>query len=331
MAALFTNALCRIGWDMDQKTAWRTALDADWASMREKVDWKSLTQVHAHVARLMAGPTPADSGDWLARSRDRHLGPLLDLLIGQGIKRPGQGLKLVSLGCGQGNIERAILESNWPLEKMSCLEYDSALLEAARTRLADFEVETEFAFFDFNNTESLDIGRFDVIFFCHSIHHCTNVEGLMDFMKRSLEPHGFILGLDYFGPPRLLIEPHVRKLIDEMFGLLPENLRLNISQGGVVEDHFTTHTIEEIRRADPSEAPRSADLRSLLFASFPPVEILPMGGTILRPLLQHRAGNFRSDSDTTILNLLIMIERLLIETRMVQSDDLYFVCRHPGE
>ena len=103
-------------------------------------------------------------------------------MIGQGIKRPGQGLKLVSLGCGQGNIERALLESNRPLEKMSCLEYDSALLEAARTRLAGFEVETEFSFFDFKKVSLkwLSIPDYSKAFQALTLHYLST--------KRTLVP-----------------------------------------------------------------------------------------------------------------------------------------------
>jgi hypothetical protein len=99
--------------------------------------------------------------------------------------------------------------------------------------------------------------------------------------------------------------------------------RANISKDGQVEREFDVPLIEECKDGDPSEAPRSADLRTLLFATFPVIEVLPMGGTLLRPLLAHRAGNFRSDSDFCILRLISLIERELIRTRGIQSDNLY--------
>ena len=52
-----------------------------------------------------------------------------------------------------------------------------------------------------------------------------------------------------------------------------------------------------------------------------------MGGTLLRWLLQNRAGNFDPDdsSDLCIVQLLQIIERKLIENREIRSDDLFFV------
>ena len=78
-------------------------------------------------------------------------------------------------------------------------------------------------------------------------------------------------------------------------------------------------------QADPSEAPRSADLRSLLFSSFPVQEVSPMGGTLLRTLLARRAGNFRNAGDHCILKLLMVLERELIRSGRLSSDNLYFV------
>jgi len=61
-------------------------------------------------------------------------------------------------------------------------------------------------------------------------------------------------------------------------------------------------TISEVRSADISEAVRSSDLRTLLFSNFPGIEIKPMGGTILRWLFQHRAGNFKMGQPLSYFN-----------------------------
>jgi hypothetical protein len=81
-----------------------------------------------------------------------------------------------------------------------------------------------------------------------------------------------------------------------------------------IETQFDIDTIETVARSDPSEAPRSSDLRSFLFSLFPVREVSPMGGTLLRPLLAHRAGNFRSESDRCVLKLLMVLERELIRS-----------------
>ena len=83
--------------------------------------------------------------------------------------------------------------------------------------------------------------------------------------------------------------------------------------------------IKDVKDFDHTEAPRSSDLRALLFSTFPVIEKLPMGGTLLRHLLAQRAGNFQTESDFSILKLLFIIERELIISNRIQSDDLFFV------
>ncbi|WP_375462398.1 class I SAM-dependent methyltransferase [uncultured Methylobacterium sp.] len=303
------------------ETTWRQVLDADWTERRRVLDWKGIPAVHEYVSRLMTGRSMANRGSWLAWTLDHHLAPLR--------QRLGRDLSLASFGCGPGAIEEVILrEGHWPLAKITLYEYDEALLAEARTRIAPYPVEAEFLSFDFNHPPVVD-RSFDVVFFCHALHHCMDLERFLPFLNRIVSPDGLIVGLDYFGPPRLQMDRDARRLADEIFAYLPAHLRLNLKeeQSGRVDERLVLPTIPAVASYDPSEAPRSADLRSMLFSAFDVVEILPMGGTLLRNLLADRAGNFRSEDDMAILNLTMMIERLAIETRMIASDDLYFVVR----
>jgi hypothetical protein len=131
--------------------------------------------------------------------------------------------------------------------------------------------------------------------------------------------------LEYFGPSRLQVQPDVRAILEEMFRALPKHLRVNLADGNRIESEFTVPTIAETVRGDPSEAPRSGDLHDLLFSSFPIIDRRPMGGTLLRPFLAYRAGNYRSESDLCILTLLRILERELIKARAIESDHEYFV------
>lgn len=303
------------------ETTWRQVLDPDWEDKRRVLDWKGLPRVHDYVARLMTGRSMAERGSWLDWTLDRHLAPLRERL--------GRDLSLASFGCGPGAIEQAILsQGNWPLSKITLYEYDAALLEDARRKIAPFPLDSEFLAFDFNHPPAID-RSFDVVFFCHSLHHCADLERFLPYLNRIVSPDGLILGLDYFGPPRLQMDRDARRLADEIFAYLPANLRLNLKaeQDGQVDARLRLPTIPAVASYDPSEAPRSADLRSMLLSAFDVVEVLPMGGTLLRNLLADRAGNFRSESDMAILDLTMMIERLAIETRLVASDDLYFVLK----
>jgi SAM-dependent methyltransferase len=306
---------------VEGETTWRQVLEPDWDAKRRVLDWKGIPQVHDYVAKLMTGRSLAERGMWLDWTLDRHLAPLR--------QRLGRDLSLASFGCGPGGIEEAILrDGGWPLQKITLYEYDEALLEDARRKITAFPIESEFLAFDFNHPPAVD-RRFDVVFFCHALHHCSDLERFLPFLNRIVSPDGLILGLDYFGPPRLQMDREARRLADEIFAALPAHLRVNLKAepAGQIDERLTLPTIQAVASYDPSEAPRSADLRSMLFSAFDVVEILPMGGTLLRNLLADRAGNFHADGDRAILDLMMMIERLAIETRLIASDDLYFVVK----
>jgi SAM-dependent methyltransferase len=306
---------------LEGETTWRQVLDPDWDAKRRILDWKGLPQVHNYVAQLMTGRNLAERGMWLDWTLDRHLTPLR--------QRLGHDLSLASFGCGPGGIEEAILrDGGWPLRKITLYEYDEALLQDARRKIQAFPIESEFLAFDFNHPPAVD-RSFDVVFFCHALHHCSDLERFLPFLNRIVSPGGLILGLDYFGPPRLQMDREARRLAEAIFASLPSHLRVNLKaeRVGQVDERLTLPTIQSVASYDPSEAPRSADLRSMLFSAFDVVEVLPMGGTLLRNLLADRAGNFQSEGDRAVLDLMMMIERLAIETRLIASDDLYFVVK----
>jgi len=308
----------------EHKTVWRQALSEDWLKWRALTDWMGIPQMHDHVNEVMTGGTRAENGDWIDYSLRSHLRPLLDASRDQRGSTV-YGLSLVSFGCGPGNIEEDFLRRGWPISRIVCREFDVELLSHVRSRLERFNLDKEFQQFDFNDPEKNGFEKFDVAFFCHSMHHCTDIERFLAYLNLVIKDDGIILGLDYFGPPRLQIAFETSKIINDIFEALPDRLRANISAGGAVDAAFSVPTIAECRSADPSEAPRSADLRALLFATFPVIELLPMGGTLLRPLLAHRAGNFQTEEDKCILRLLSILERELIRGRLIVSDMLYFV------
>lgn len=314
--------------DEQSISTWRQVLAENWEEMRALTDWMGIPAMHDHVAELHTGHPRSVGGDWVDHSLHRHLTPLAERLAARdGV--PGRRLSMVSFGCGTGQIEQAVLARGWPVGRIVCREYDPALLARARENLLGLCPDQEFQQFDYNNPEAVGFEAFDVAFFCHSMHHCTDVERFLPFLNRVVAPDGVILGLDYFGPSRLQITHETRRVLDEIYGSFPEHLRVNL-QSREIEPALVVDTAAEVARADPSEAPRSADLRSLLFSSFPVQEVSPMGGTLLRTLLARRAGNFRSAGDHCILKLLMILERELIRSGRLSSDNLYFVLGRSG-
>ncbi len=310
------------------KTATRTTLSEDWRQRQKQIDWMHAPLMPEYVNQLVAGKDLHAGGHWAIYARDSHLLPLAER-VATADSGSAEGLSMLSLACGSGHIDEFLISSfDWPISRFVGLEHDAQLLAAAREKFARVSrCRSEFHFFDFNRLKQ-SFGKFDVVFACHSIHHCTDLEGLLAFINRSLKPGGIVLGIDFFGPTRFQIEPEALRVLDELFAVLPPHLRRNLaSDDGVIEETLHRPTIAEVRDADPSESVRSSDLRTLLFSSFPILDMKPMGGTLLRWLLQDRAGNFdpQNSSDLCIIQLLQIIEKKLIENREIRSDDLFFV------
>ena len=311
-----------------EETATRATLSDAWQEKLQQVDWMAAPGMADYVNGLVSGKPLVHGGHWAIYALNHHLLPLANRdQSGQ----HGGRLSMLSLACGSAHIEQALISNfHWPIESLLGLEYDEALRAAATESFAAIDnCRSEFKFFDFN-AKNVAEEKYDLVYCCHSIHHAENLEQLLPFINDSMKDDGLFVGIDYFGPTRFQIEHDVLPIIEELFSVLPEELRVDLrSNEPRVEHQFETGTIKEVRELDPSESVRSSDLRTLLFSNFEVVEIKPMGGTLLRWLLQYRAGNFDvgNANHTCIARLLQIIERELIASRRIRSDDLFFVLK----
>lgn len=311
----------------DKFTATRATLTDEWHQSRAKLDWMHVPLMAGYVNQMVSGKPLHDNGHWATYAAETFLRPLSDLRHGHG----GDGrLSMVSLACGNAHIEESLRQFGWPIGRLLGLEYDSDLRRSAQDRFSALsDISSEFRFFDFN--QPLPPGeRFDVVFTCHSIHHSSNIELLIEQVNSLLADDGLFIGIDFFGPTRFQVEYDVRPIISELDSILPDELKRDLRyEHGPVNPEFQFPSVREVREADMSESVHSSDLRTLLFSNFDVVEIKPMGGTLLRWLFQYRAGNFRHENPThlAIARLLQMIERTYIENKIIKSDDLFFVLK----
>jgi SAM-dependent methyltransferase len=307
---------------MEHKSATRYTLSDEWQELKSKIDWMHAPEMAEYVNGLVSGTPLNYGGHWADYARKTHIETLANRL--------GRPLSMVSFACGSGHIEESLIgQFQWPISELQGLEYDSKLRATAEaTFKRKFpDMPTRFSHFDFNDSfKSKE--KFDIAFCCHSIHHATDIERMLSTINEILKDDGLFIGIDFFGPTRFQIEFDVLPIIEELFSILPEHLRRDLrSPSLAVTRRFMVDSIKTVDEADISEAVRSSDLRTLLFSSFPVIDIKPMGGTLLRWLFQYRAGNFRHDNPdhVAIAKLLQVIERELIQCRRIRSDDLFFV------
>lgn len=302
----------------EKRTASRAALGSTFLADRRRMDWMSVPGMGSYVNAMVSGKSPNNGGHWARYAAEKHAIPLSGRL--------GRPLRMVSLGCGASRVEKGLIATHgWPVSNYLALEYDEALRKKGEEHFAELpHVGFRTSFFDFNDTSLGPRETFDIAFVHHGIHHATNIEDLLRYINSIMEPHSLFIGSDFFGPTRFQVTYETRQIIDELDRLLPDELRVNLKTnelGGV------KYASLDDMKYDPSESARSADLRVMLFANFPVIDMKPMGGTLLRWLLQYRAGNFDASNEyhRSIAALLIHVERDLIRRGAIQSDDLFFV------
>lgn len=302
----------------EKKTASRAALGPTFLADRQRLDWMHVPGMSTYVNAMVSGKSPNNGGHWAKYAAERHVIPLSREL--------GRPLRMASLGCGASRIEKGLIATHgWPVSNYFALEYDDALRKKGKEHFSDLpQVDFRTAFFDFNDADKGPGETFDIVFAHHGIHHATNIEGLLKYINRIVEPHGLFLGSEFFGPTRFQVTLEARRIIDELDRALPDELRRNLKTNEVGNVKYAS--LDDMKY-DPSESARSSDLRVMLFANFPVIDMKPMGGTLLRWLFQYRAGNFDPSNKyhRSIADLLIHIERDLIRRGAIQSDDLFFV------
>jgi SAM-dependent methyltransferase len=302
----------------DRASAWRNLADQQWIQGLRILDWAMAPGIHEYVNNFFP-----EGETWVDYANRLVFQPMKEICENQ----EQRGIRMLSLGCGSGSVDSACLEQGWPVDEYHLAEYDDHLLEVATDHLRTQKLAQQIVphRFDFEAMQDLNFGTFDIIFFCHSLHHCTDIEGLLFFLKRSLNDHGIILGVDYFGGARLQPDFEILPLLRRLYSVLPDALKINLVTG-LLEPNYHPQQFETVMNYDPSEAPRSGDLRSIFLSQFKELNTVPMGGTLLRPLLANRAGHFISEDENvqSLLKLLCLFESEMISSGKIKSDDLLF-------
>jgi hypothetical protein len=79
---------------------------------------------------------------------------------------------------------------------------------------------------------------------------------------------------------------------------------------------------------DSSEAIRPKDIMQVVEERLNVVACVYTGGTLLHPLLADIASNFEGNEDAdTVLRLLILFERILIEKEILPSDYVFCMAK----
>ncbi len=289
---------------------------SDSAELSAAVYWLAVPEV---MARYQAKLTDGRYGSWV------------EMVVGDFLSDRAHLSRILSLGCGDGALERDLARLN---AFGRCDAFDLSPTAIAKARQAanagGFGGRIGYEAADVN-TISLEPGLYDSIWFNGSLHHVSALEHVLEQCRLALRPEGYLIAHEYVGPSRFDFTPRQKQAIDAAWRLIPHRFKRWFVGGsaGAVAPHAPCPVPAEVVAADPSEAVRSAEIVEQVRARFDICYERQAGGTILQFLLSGIAGNFRSEDRDSIrvLELLFEIEDVLIEAGDLASDFMLLLGR----
>ena len=232
--------------------------------------------------------------------------------------------RALSLGCGGGNLERALIEQGTTLEIDA---YDSShesirlARELAAASGLGGRIHYEVA--DINRIE-LPAATYDYVIAKMALHHFDGLEQVYEQVRQALKPGGLFMFNEFVGPSRFQWSDLQLELMNRVLEVMPERNRRRAPVPRIERP-----TVREMLQMDPTESVRSSEILPLLERAFEVVEIRPYGGTLLHILLTHMMPTFdlENEDQVAFLRLLFLFEHTLVEHRVLPSDFAYVVAR----
>ncbi|MEM7582946.1 MAG: class I SAM-dependent methyltransferase [Acidobacteriota bacterium] len=231
---------------------------------------------------------------------------------------------ILSLGCGGGNLERALIDVGMAhrVEGIDVSPESIRLANelAAQAGLGD---RLRYRVGDIDGIE-LPEDTHDVVIAKMALHHLENLEHIYEQIRRTLKPGGLLMINEFVGPSRFQWTDQQLQLMNELLERLPKKARRAAPFARILRPE-----LEDMKTLDPSESVRSAEVIPVLEQSFEVVDLKPYGGTLLHILLSHVMAGFdlEDEKDLSILRLMFLYERTLVEHQVIPSDFAFLVAR----
>ncbi|MEL7061078.1 MAG: class I SAM-dependent methyltransferase [Acidobacteriota bacterium] len=232
--------------------------------------------------------------------------------------------RMLSLGCGGGNLERAFLDLG-AARAIDANDVSAGSIEHARRAAAEagYDHLLTYEVLDLD-AEPLPANRYDVVVAKQSLHHVAALEHVYEQIARALKPGGVFMFHEFVGPTRFQWSDRQLYEVNRLLAELPPDLRRRTRQVRVGRP-----TIEDMIAMDPSEAVRSAEILPLLEERFEILERKDLGGTLLH-LVVHEALHvldLERPDHLAILRGWMQRESELLDAGDLPSDFAYVVAR----
>lgn len=297
--------------------AWSFLTDEELVKRRERLNWSGISLNHQYYNYLVSG-----------NPNVHYLVYFIDTYI----KKPG---RVLSLGCGNGNLERILVSFNLPYVEIEGMDINPDLMVYASQEAAKLGYKNlVYTVADLNNV-ALPQKSYDLVIFFHSLHHIENLEGILENVKTTLTKDGLLLVVDFVGPTRWQWADLQMEITQQLLDLLPDELKIDLHNQvpGQIKRRISRPSIEQIINTDPSESVRSGEILEMLCREFEVLEQKSMGGTLLSLLFDGIAGNFDEGNPVvcSLIKSLQKTEELLISNHVIQPDFIFMVLKRKPE
>jgi len=192
----------------------------------------------------------------------------------QSLVRPHHFSTAVSLGCGDGPLDRDLVAKGI-CSSILGIDISQGALELARAKAAALGlVGVEYRQGDLNSLD-LPRGVFDAAFAHQALHHVEDLDGCLAMTASALRPGAMLYVDEYVGPSRGEWTKAMIAEADRLFVSLPASVKRRRHIGVPVD------------RRDPTEGVRSSEILSTVSRYFRTEERRDYGGNFLAVIHPH--------------------------------------------
>ena len=194
----------------------------------------------------------------------------------------------ISVGCGAGNKEIALLQSgiakHFTVYDISKEALNQVRMRAEKAGIAD---SVRLVCADALQSER---GTFDMVYWDNALHHMRNVFAALAWSRDRLKRGGTLVVNDFVGPSRFQWDEELLAVCNEMVRCfnVPPTCRTDA---------------KELARIDPTEAADSGRIHEALLRYFPDALWIPLGGALYFVGFTGKPVRFTPDSLVQMIGL----------------------------
>jgi SAM-dependent methyltransferase len=229
----------------------------------------------------------------------------------------------LTLGCGAGRLERALIRSR-VCRSFHGIDISEQAITAARDTAEKENLPLTYEVADLNFVE-LPEKTFDLVAAQTSLHHVLFLERVAEQAWRSLKNDGYLWIHDFIGETQGQYDPKRLSIVNELLAILPEKFRRNKINNRITREITRP---EPGKLCSPFESIRSSEIITVFqrwftiewkleFSAF--LHLVAPPGT--------RAAYVENDDTKALFEILLLLDQLCIEEKIVPPSGGQYLMR----